>query len=212
MEQLDLFSSILRWLRYVQEYRLSALFDNENQIDIFKKPTGFPKVPTMSTVDILEIESFRKESAIYQKKRNLFKNALVASVPGFLMNFLSVDFLFSILEWFKNDERSIKIDYLYLPGFIDDKLVKHGINTYVDEKDLNSLTALIKKTRLFMTSYRITLSDGLRTMTVRCYEHDGVVAIWEPSFAGDVVSKKNANDFFKFVARMSHEDIIKLKA
>ena len=211
MEQLDLLSNVLRWLRYVQEYKLSALFDTENQVDIFQKPNNFPKIPEISTADILNIEAYRKEAGIYQKRRKIFKDALAENSPGFYMNFLSVNFFFSILKWFEKDGRSVRIDYLYLPGFIDEKLVKHGINTYKNENDLNSLTLMIKKTMLFMTSYKITLSDGLRTMTIKCYEHNGVVSIWDPSFTGDVPNK-NFKNFFRFVARMSHEDIIKLKA
>jgi hypothetical protein len=83
-----------------------------------------------------------------------------------------------------------------------------GIVTYEDEYDHYDLVNLIKKTGLYLTSFKIKLSDGLRSMSIKCYEHEGVVTFWEPSFVGDIISKDKSKAFFRFISRMSYKDSI----
>jgi hypothetical protein len=214
MEQVELFSIILRWLRYVLEYRLSATYPEETNLDVFGCPMRFPRVAKnpkiVNSEEIVKLPDFIKAGRLYQQKRKQFQAALVQTKPGFYLNFLPSAFILHIIGKYLdgNGEITAKIEYLHLPKLNDEDLKKTGIITYRDDSDLKELISLIRKTNLYLTSFNIKLSDGLRSMSIKCYEHEGVVTFWEPSFVGDIVSKDKSKAFFKFVSRMSYKEAI----
>jgi len=213
MEQVELFSTILRWLRYVLEYRLSTTYPEETKLDLFSCPMNFPEVTKneaiINPVDVIMLPDFARAGRLYQEKRKDFQSRLIKAKPGFYLNFLSNSLMTKIVEYLDSkDGVTAKIEYLYLLGLDDDLLEANGVVTYKSKSDYDDLFDLMKKTGLFLTSYNIKLSDGLRSMSIKCYEHAGVVTFWEPSFQGDVISKSNANRLFRFINRMSYKDMI----
>jgi hypothetical protein len=217
MEQKDLFSTVLRWLRYVLENKISALYSDEAQKDIYVCPTGFPKISEKRTIDIVNdkgLYDYIKSAREYQGKRKLFLSRLKDLKLGFYLNFISREFIINIVARYFLDREGLNANVkdLFISGFMDEKL-KNNPNLYENKEDQDLLIDLMKKTKLYLTVFKLTLYDKHRVMSVKAIEYDGVVVFWEPTFQGDLVLKNDdinkPNDFFRFVNLLNFKDIIK---
>lgn len=216
MKDIELFNKILMWLRYVLETRISELYPQKDNFDVYTCPNGFPKISTKTVEfeDTFDLNRYIDTAKAYQEKRKLFHRKLTTKNPGFYVNFISKDFVISIIAKYLLDIEGIEVKTknLFIPNFVNKNLYNHE-DFYENDDDQALLIGLMKETNLYLKSFKLIIDDGLRGFEIKAIEHDGIIAFWEPTFKGSIVFKndpKNISKFFKSIAHMSYNDIITL--
>jgi len=217
MNQKDILSAIIRWLRYVQELRFSQPYEKGELI--FTCPNTFPPITSRSEIDLSgrngdeDLKKLRSFINAHQRDARLLQDTLIKTNPKFKINCLSLSFVKTILKehFIKETNIEVKIKNLATPELKNENFTRKGECAYYDTNDLIDLYSKRVTTNLLLQSIKIELLFNGRVFTIKCYSYKNVMVFWESSFRGDI-PKNYANQFFYFaIKKINYDDILNIK-